>query len=102
MLEVPGRKPLPVALSDLSLGGLGVDGLDQSLPVDAFVTVSFSVSLAQDASHHRVLAQVVHSRAHQAGLLFIEPGSETLQALRALLAQPVSKRVDTLAHPHAA
>ena len=99
MLVVGGRRPAPVTVSDLSVGGLGVTGTDLNLPADSFVTVSFSIAQPQSVSHHRVLAQVVHSRARAAGLLFVDPGRETLQALRALLTQTVSGRVGVRAFP---
>jgi hypothetical protein len=93
MLAVAGRKPVAVAVSNLSIGGLGVTGPELTLSTDSFVTVSFSIAQPQGVSHHRVLAQVVHNRPHEAGLLFIEPGRETLQVLRTLLAQSVGDRV---------
>ena len=99
MLAVDGHKPVPVAVSDVCVGGVGVTGPELSLPADGFVTVSFSIAQPQGISHHRVLAQVVHSHARAAGLLFVDPGRETLQALRALLTQTVSSRVAVRASP---
>lgn len=99
MLAVAGRKPEPVAVSDLSVGGLGIAGSALSLLTDGFVTVSFSIAQSQGVSHHRLLAQVVHRAAHRAGLLFIDPGPDTLQALRTLLTQAVGDRVSVRAYP---
>jgi len=104
LLAMSGGSTRPVVLSDLSVGGMGVVTQEFPLPVNSFVTVSFWIQQRDNATHHRVLAQVVHSRPHQTGLMFIDPGAETLRALRAVQIRSADNRLSgiSVARTHAA
>ncbi|HCU54771.1 MAG TPA: hypothetical protein DIC36_11025 [Gammaproteobacteria bacterium] len=104
LLAMSGGSTWPMALADLSVGGMGVVNQEFPLPVNSFVTVSFWIQQRDNATHHRVLAQVVHSRPDQTGLMFIDPGAETLRALRAVQIRGAESRVSgiSVAPTHAA
>lgn len=86
-------RKLSVVLSNLSVGGMGVVTQGVRLPINSFVTVSFNIEQPDTVSHHRVLAQVVHSEPDRAGLMFVDPGTETLHALRRLQNHPEEIKV---------
>jgi len=73
---------------------MGLATPEYPLPVNAFVTVSFWIRQREGTSHHRVLAQVVHSRPLHTGLMFIDPGTETLRALRTVQGNQGNNRDD--------
>jgi len=104
LLAMSGGNTQPVALSDLSVGGIGVITQEFPLPVNSFVTVSFWIQQRDNATHHRVLAQVVHSRPRHTGLMFIDPGAETLRALRAVQIRSADSRLSgiSIVRTHAA
>lgn len=104
LLAMSGGNNRPVTLSDLSVGGMGVVTQEFPLPVNSFVTVSFWIQQRDNATHHRVLAQVVHSRPHHTGLMFIDPGADTLRALRAVQIRGAESRLVgiSVARTHAA
>jgi hypothetical protein len=87
-LSMAGGKSQALLLSDLSLGGIGLMTPRVPLPVNGFVTVSFTLDQDDDTTHHRILAQVVHSRSTLAGLMFIDPEQETMRCLRTVLNEP--------------
>lgn len=86
LVSMSGGRAQTLALSDLSLGGVGVV-TEAPFPVDAFATVSFSIELSQGPTVIRALSQVVHSRPTTTGFMFVDPGYETLRWLRETLAQ---------------
>jgi len=85
-----------VILQDLSVGGMGVIIPGVQLPINAFMMVSISIEHPELPSSYRVLAQVVHSRMHYAGLMFVDPSTEMLSMLRRLQNHPEAMQVGAI------
>jgi len=77
----PGEK-VQASIRDISIGGICLSTGDLTAFPDATVTLLFALRNDGDVSHHRVRAQVVHCTAQHTGFIFLEPGLETLRALR--------------------
>jgi hypothetical protein len=77
----PGEK-VQASIRDISIGGICLSTGDLTAFLDATVMLVFALQGDGEVSHHRVTAQVVHCTAQHTGLIFLEPGLETLRALR--------------------
>jgi hypothetical protein len=102
-IALPLWDKIQANICDISLGGLAITGLHRLIPTNTLVTLSFSLECDGRVSYHRLHAQVAHCEDARIGFLFLEPGNETLHALREMLYTPVSKLSDSIAgQPYAA
>lgn len=72
------------SLRDISMGGISVRAEHLDLPINAIVTLAFSLDNHGEASYHRLSGQVVYCDALHTGLVFLNPANETLRILRHL------------------
>ena len=77
-LALPTWEKLQTTICDVSLGGLSVLRPQRTIPANSLVKLSFSLDQGDRISCYRLLAQVVYSDESRVGLLFLEPGRETL------------------------
>jgi len=84
-------------ICDISIGGLAITGLHRLIPINTVATLSFSLERDGRVSYHRLHAQVAHCENTRIGFLFMEPGDETLHALRDMLYSPASKLAASIA-----
>jgi len=96
-LALPTWEKLQTNICDISLGGLAITCPHYPIPVNALVTLSFSLERDGRVSYHRLPAQVMYCGNTRVGFLFMESGRETLQALRETLYPPATKLSELIA-----
>ena len=102
-LALPPWDKIEADICDISLGGLAIASLHRTIPVNTVATLSFSLERDGCMSYHRLHAQVAYCEDTRIGFLFMEPGNETLHALRETLYSPASKLAASIAgQPYAA
>jgi hypothetical protein len=80
---------LPVRTRNISLGGMFVEtGI--SLPVNASVTLGFTLQAGERVSHHRLMASVVRLSEDGLGLMYDHLDDETVRSMREILYGPIS------------
>jgi hypothetical protein len=89
-LTLPPWGKVQADICDISLGGLAVTSPQLPIAINTVATLSFLLECDGRVSHHRLTAQVAHSDSARTGFLFMEPGNETLRALREILYSPAS------------
>lgn len=96
-LALPPLGKIQANICDVSLGGLAITNLNRRIPVNTVATLSFSLEGNGRVSYHRMQAQVAYCEDTRIGFLFMEPGNETLHALREMLYSPASKLAASIA-----
>jgi len=89
-LTLSARGKVQADICDISLGGLAVTSPQPPIAINSVATLSFLLECDGRVSHHRLTAQVAHSDSARTGFLFMEPGNETLRALREILYSPAN------------
>ena len=80
---------LPVRTRNISLGGMFIEtGI--SLPVNASVTLGFTLQAGERVSHHRLAAFVVRLSEDGLGLMYEHLDDETVRSMREILYGPIS------------
>ena len=96
-LALPPWDKVQANICDISIGGLAITSQHRLIPINTVATLSFSLERDGRVSYHRLHAQVAHCENTRIGFLFMEPGDETLHALRDMLYSPASKLMASIA-----
>ena len=80
-----GEALLQGQTQNLGIGGMYVKTRHKKLPLNAEISVAFTVSANGNTSHHRLPATVVWSGDDGAGLMFTDFNVETVHTLREIL-----------------
>lgn len=73
---------------NVGIGGMFVEwsaSMAKQLPMDARLSVSFSITNNGNTTHHRLPATVIWSEANGAGLMFTDFNVDTVHTLRDIL-----------------
>lgn len=80
-----GETLLQGQTQNLGIGGMYVQTRQKKLPLNADLSVAFTLSANGVTSHHRLPATVVWSSDDGAGLMFTDFNIETVHTLREML-----------------
>lgn len=80
-----GETLLQGQTQNLGIGGMFVQTRRKKLPLNAEISVAFSLCANGNTSHHRLPATVVWSSEDGAGLMFTDFNVETVHTLREIL-----------------
>ncbi len=95
VVESPRLGKVRATLLDISLGGLLVDTDSVTLPLNAPVSVAFTLIPNDHRGDYRLQAMTVRQFQGAAGLMFQDLDIETIRALRKLLYSSDSAPDDT-------
>jgi len=85
VVECPRWGKLRASMCDVSLGGMFIEGISAPLTLNTPVMVSFRLPARESDGGYHLHAMVVRRAARGIGLMFLDLGSGTFEALRSEL-----------------
>ena len=85
VVECPRVGLVKATMRDVSLSGMFVDTGPMVLPLNAPVSVVFNIPSEKSDGDYCLQAMIVRHTAKGAGIMFLDPDSETIRGMRAKL-----------------